>query len=139
VLQEIPQRYQLSRRPGGAQLPEGTVNVARPTMWGNPWKVVASGGLYLVEGPGQFFCPAEDYRPDAHVFAVRLYREWLDSGTGAPALLAAGPKPDLEQRRQRIVQELPTLVGRHVACWCPTELACHGGILLRRAKSLAAG
>lgn len=43
---EKPQRIQLSRKKGW-RLPEGAVNVARPTKWGNPFRVAtpASGNM----------------------------------------------------------------------------------------------
>lgn len=53
---EAPKRIQLSRAKGW-RLPAGAVNVARPTLWGNPFRVDGEGGQ------------AE---------AVRLYRAWVE-------------------------------------------------------------
>ena len=52
-----PERVQL-RRTKGWRMPPNTVKVARPTMWGNPFRI------------GDFGVP------DA-VAAVERYREWL--------------------------------------------------------------
>jgi hypothetical protein len=52
----MPKRVQLSRRKGYRK-PEGAINVARPTKWGNPFPVAAGG----------------------REWAVASYRRWLRS------------------------------------------------------------
>lgn len=56
-----PQRIQL-RRTKGWRMPANTISVARPSMWGNPYRV---GGT--IKATGRFV-------PDAAA-AVALYRE----------------------------------------------------------------
>lgn len=41
-MEQKPRRVQLSRRKGW-RMPENTVSVARPTKWGNPYKVGEDG------------------------------------------------------------------------------------------------
>jgi len=65
-----PQRVRLSRR-RGARLPEGTVVVARPSKWGNP---------FPIGGPDP-----DGGRIDSAVRAVRLFSDWL---TTRPDLVA---------------------------------------------------
>lgn len=100
-----PSRIQRRRTPGW-RMPQGAVYVGRPTRWGNPF-------------PAGYFGREQ---------AVRLYREWL---AGADHLGGA----DIPQRRQRILDGLPDLAGRDLACWCPPGVACHADVLL----DLAAG
>ena len=49
-----PKRIQL-RRSKGFRLPKNTVKVARPTKWGNPWRVGLDGDAqYVVEAYRRF-------------------------------------------------------------------------------------
>ena len=64
----MPQRIQLSRKKGWRK-PEGAVTVARPSRWGNPFKVGAPAPT-----------TGELVRDRAH--AVDLYRAWLPSQPG---------------------------------------------------------
>jgi hypothetical protein len=51
-----PQRIQLSRKKGWKK-PANTVVVARPSRWGNPWKVGADGdAAKCVERYSHFVC-----------------------------------------------------------------------------------
>jgi hypothetical protein len=95
-----PSRIQ-RRRAAGWRMPEGTVYVGRPTRWGNPF-------------PAGYFGREQ---------AVTLYREWL---AGADHL----GTDDADQRRRRILDSLPDLAGRDLACWCPPGQACHADVLL---------
>lgn len=95
-----PSRIQ-RRRTAGWRMPEGTVYVGRPTRWGNPF-------------PAGYFGREQ---------SVQLYREWL---AGADHLGTA----DAALRRRRILDGLPGLAGRDLACWCPPDQACHADVLL---------
>jgi hypothetical protein len=46
--------------------------------------------------------------------AVRLYRQWLPTSA--------------------IASQLPELTGHDLACWCPTDQACHADLLLELAN-----
>lgn len=101
-----PKRVQL-RRTKGWHKPAGTISVARPSRWGNPFRV---GGLYQVPGPsgrGAATARSPWRPPGAHVGvvadradAVRLYRLWLTAGDYVAD----------EAREQ--------LAGHDLACWC---------------------
>ncbi|MCZ2837169.1 DUF4326 domain-containing protein [Modestobacter sp. VKM Ac-2985] len=101
-----PRRIQLKRSKGWRK-PADAVVVARPSKWGNPYKV----GGYLVAGracgpitPAQ--C-VDAYR------ALFLFAAWGD------------------------LLDLGELVGRDLACWCPPDRPCHADVLLELANSEA--
>ena len=105
----VPRRIQLSRQKGW-RLPAGAVVVARPTRWGNPWKVGENGVTTRAE-------------------AVRLYREWW----------ARLPDVQPGQRLWLLNYHLRDLRGRDLACWCPLPTPgepdhCHGAVLIELAN-----
>jgi hypothetical protein len=102
----MPERIQL-RRTKGWRLPPNTINVARPTTWGNPFVV---GGINHKTG--------ERIADRAH--AVRLFEErWF-----SPTLLGTC-MADLAAEQLR---------GFNLACWCPLDQPCHADVLLRVAN-----
>lgn len=105
-----PQRIQLSRRKGWRK-PENTVVVARPSQWGNPWRV---GERALLEWP-------HDGRGEHKV------REFVITPELAVALY-----------RQAFVWDIPEaraeLAGKNLACWCPLSAPCHADVLLEWAN-----
>ena len=102
------ERIQLSRRKG-FRLPEGAVSVARPTRWGNPFRV----GDRL-SFPYDAFGPV--VRDRAH--AVEIFAAHARITSGYEGLV----------RRD--------LAGKDLACWCPLPAEgepdiCHAAVLLR--------
>lgn len=105
-------RIQRSRAKG-YRLPENAVFVGRPSRWGNPWRIKdAAAAAY----------------GDGRQMAVYAYREWL---RGNPDWNSG----DLQDRRQRILNDLPELRGRDLACFCPEGQACHADVLLELANA----
>jgi hypothetical protein len=122
----MPQRIQL-RRNKGWRKPEGAVVVARPSKWGNPFKVgtvinrVAMTYLRMSH--------VAEIRVSDRAEAVIAYQSWLD---GLP-LLAGGhdlapPPPTSTEIRE-------ALRGRDLACWCPLDQPCHADVLLEVANA----
>jgi hypothetical protein len=116
------------RRTKGWRLPEGAVVVARPTRWGNPFRVVHAGRRVEVRrstgtGHEEQLGSAESVA-DGRALAVALFEQALHAGE-----LAYGVA---DVRRE--------LAGRHLACWCPLEDAegkrvpCHADVLLEVAN-----
>ncbi len=95
----MPQRIRL-RRSKGWRKPEGAVVVARPSKWGNPWRV---GDPHPMTG-----------RTMSVADTVDLYRAALE-------------RRDLEFCTEGFEDELR---GRDLACWCPLDQPCHGDVLL---------
>src|SRR3979411_2918308 len=88
---ERPRRVQL-RHPRGWRMPANTVKVDRTTLFGNPFSVKEYG----------------------HDRAVTLHRAWL---TGEA--VGKGLSKELLQRRNAVLEALPALRGKNLACWCP--------------------
>jgi len=113
----MPERIQLSRRKGWRK-PAGTVTVARPSQWGNPFKVGSSVRVGVYEFSDDLH--RVDIRDRAH--AVEIYRRWL-AGRG-----------DIQE------QARVALAGRDLACWCPLvdsdgqPVPCHADVLLELAN-----
>ena len=103
----MPERIRL-RRAKYWRMPPNTVHVARPTIWGNPFKVGVHGDA------------AE---------CVALYRHaWL------MALAAAEAHPDHFTIPFGRAMYLGVLRGKALACWCPLDAPCHADVLLELAN-----
>ena len=126
-----PKRIQL-RRSRGWRLPPETVNVARPTKWGNPWRVGDVLGCDMDE--------SEDYRGSAAVItaelACALYRAALLSPPTSYVCHPDGRRTVITGLASGVtaVDVVRELRGRHLACWCPAERPCHADVLLEVAN-----
>jgi hypothetical protein len=124
-------RVQLSRKKGW-RMPPNTVSVARPTKFGNPV-------ICTPHGCKRKPCDCcEPFR-----CCVDVYREYVTSGIeGRPsctgslniALEAGAGYP----RRTALVDALPSLRGKNLACWCSLDKPCHADVLLELANMEAA-
>lgn len=124
-MSEEPVRLQLSRTKGFdlQALSVATnglpaVNVARPTVFGNPFTVQGAADAY------------DCRRPSAHSHAVRMFCEWLelpnDHETFRPMYVHEG----LQKQHADIHRRLPELRGKNLACFCRPDYACHADVLL---------
>lgn len=108
----MPERIQMSRqRPWRAEHPDAVI-VARPSKWGNPYRVgdeFAWMGAYPVLGIEE---------PLTREDAVDLFR----------AAIVHGHLPCTEDDVRR------ELAGRDLACWCPLDQPCHADVLLELAN-----
>jgi hypothetical protein len=102
-----PLRVQLSRKKGW-RLPENTVVVARPTKWGNPYRV----GATVHFGPS--WSGRDSIVQDAKE-AVRLFRRWVFN--------------------LRSATDISELRDKNLACWCPLDQPCHADVLLELANA----
>ena len=101
------------RRTKGWRLPENAVIVSRPSRFGNPCKV----GLMQEMG-----------YEDPHAAAADNFRTWLN-GSRFDA-----PTDAADLRRARILNSLPDLRGKDLACTCRPDQTCHADYLLDRAN-----
>ena len=106
-----PRRIQL-RRTAGWRLPDGAVHVARPGFWGNPFPSADRG------------------------LAARTFRVWLLGSCRTHEMLGIKPvRSNLLGLRSVMIQRLPSLRGRDLACWCPPGSPCHADVLLELANA----
>lgn len=121
-----PVRLQLSRKKGFdlQALSRETngleaVNVARPSKWGNPYRILnQSDAAEVVEKFRRLF----ENRPS------RLRHMVLSIANGRPGF---GEAALLDMKLS-----LPELRGKNLACWCSTEpgTPCHADVLLEIAN-----
>ena len=104
VLLNRPVRVVLSRRKGW-RMPDNTVKVSRPSMWGNPFVVTPDRSQQL---------------------AVNAYKQWLT----VPGITAG-----LEWDKCAILGNLESLRGKNLACWCKAGTPCHADVLLELANA----
>lgn len=112
-----PQRIQ-RKRTKGWRMPENTVNVTRPGLWGNP-----------------FVC-------DDPAVAVEAYRRHCQGGTQTfemgPGKLRfadnAHPNTLHWAWPEWARENLATLRGKNLACFCPLDKPCHADVLLELAN-----
>lgn len=101
----MPHRVQIQRRAGWV-LPPNTVWVARPSRYGNIFRIGAPNPT--PNGPSG---------PMSRAIAVALYRDWLTTMT--PANLGEWLEP---------------LRGHDLACYCALDQECHADVLLELAN-----
>src|ERR1700677_2858009 len=124
----VPQRLRLSRAKGFRlqQQHPGARNVARPSMFGNPFVVGTTT-------PTNWHEPfaAIPVRDRAH--AVQLLRDYLDwrraqCNQKAGWHSSIGPNFPWEAQIRRV------LTGRDLACWCAPGEPCHADLLIEIAN-----
>lgn len=108
-----PKRIQL-RRTKGWRKPDEVINVARPTKWGNPFRVAdcIENGF-------------ADTTEQARIVCVDAFRDWLSGDRWAD-----GSGSDADRRHAAYVAAIPELAGHDLACWCPLDQPCHADVLL---------
>lgn len=112
-----PRPVQLSRM-AGWRMPPNTVSVARPTVFGNPFR---PGGLIGMD------------------MAVSLHRTWLEAETAEELGHTGSAAKLLNDRRAEVMRRLPELRGKNLACWCPCPAPyqrdrCHRAVLMEMAN-----
>jgi hypothetical protein len=126
-----PQRRRLSRANGWTK-PAGAVVIARPTKWGNPWRVIPARDARFPWGEA-----ADVVHADGDRYAGRFERFTSSPGTGAPYWAVQMYKlhlADHPELRAAIVAELR---GRDLLCWCRPDQPCHADLLIDLANSAA--
>lgn len=117
-------RFQLSRRKG-YRMPEGGRSVARPSLWGNHYRVVACpwGGKCWQVVDGDRVLATRSSKAEASAEAVRLHRAELE---GIVAEAADGD----ENARGLLDWMREELAGRPLGCYCPLGAPCHVDVIL---------
>lgn len=111
----MPERMQL-RRTKGWRKPENSVVVARPSKWGNPYRI----DDYREDWPD---CTDEELRS----MAVSDFRGLVEGRWDHLENPAPPSYPSVDEIRAQ-------LAGRNLACWCPLGTPCHADVLLEVAN-----
>ena len=114
-----PRRIQRQRTKGW-RMPENTVYVGRPSVWGSP---------YVIHREGKVTWDVCHYRSVLATYTSRTGEEArADAVYRLRQLLARGLDP---WGKDRIRVEL---AGKNLACWCPLDQPCHADVLLEIAN-----
>ncbi len=114
----MPQRIQ-RKRIKGFKLPPGAVCISRPSIWGNPFTPAGC------RAAGFIGTDAEVHERCVEAFRVWLGPHWRENWDGEESRL----------RRQVILDRLPELKGKDLACFCKEGESCHGDLLLALANT----
>lgn len=118
-----PKRIQMSRRhPWRAANPDAVI-VARPSKWGNPFKVVRDDDdNWDVRYDGITFDYASS-KEDALELAVEIFA------------LEIAPTASIDGIDYPFYVDIEReLAGKDLACWCPLDQPCHADVLLELAN-----
>lgn len=118
----MPERIQMTRqKPWRAEFPDAVI-VARPTKWGNPFRIgdALTGGS-VADGD----------------HAVNLFTNWLTNHVDTEGRYIHGRTDyhGAEAANRPAIDEIrEELAGRDLACWCPLDQPCHADVLLEIAN-----
>lgn len=155
-----PQRIQMSRKRGWRK-PEGAIVVARPSVYGNPFRIDGSWIMWTAIAIG--------FRADKagrQAAAVALHRAWMTGGsirlreyapiegrefyTGGALEFSDGSVVSMPDHVAGIATfgasmyppptlperpDLEPLRGRDLCCWCKPDQPCHASTLLELANA----
>lgn len=115
------------KRSRGWKMPENTVYVGRPSLFGNPFDVRRWGRevairLFRNTATG-FWSPDEVPAGQSVEIAYQEHMEFLDQ------LTRAGYK-----QVDALYAIRSQLRGKNLACWCPLDQPCHADVLLELAN-----
>jgi hypothetical protein len=119
-----PRRVQ-RRRTAGWRKPENTVIVSRPSRFGSPFTLAMAYELgYARTGDTE----------QARAACAGAFKEWLRGNR------SMWQSEEGDRARQRILDGLPELRGKNLACYCPLPEPgqpdhCHAAVLLDLANS----
>lgn len=120
-LTDTPKRIRLQRSKGWRK-PAGTIVVARPSMWGNPFVVEQTApdrwAVFFAK-PG-FRFSIHSSAVAAQQTAVDLHRLWIEAKIDDPSGVTT--------------KALSALKGHDLACWCKEGTPCHADTLIELAN-----
>lgn len=116
----MPKRIQ-RKRTKGWRLPDNAVSITRPGRFGNP---------FTVQG-----CREWGYRgtdEEIRIRCIEAFSVWL-----GPFWRNNWDGEESTRRRQAILDALPELRGKDLACFCAEGIPCHGDVLIELANKSA--
>lgn len=113
----MPDRIQLSRAKGW-RMPPNTVKVDRSTKWGNPFTVkdLLDAGYNGGDESAAIYC-------------VNAFDNWLRGS------IQDWMGDESDRFRTAILNDLASLRGKNLACWCKPDAPCHADVLLEIANA----
>jgi len=126
----MPERIQ-QRRTRGWRKPANTVSVARPSRYGNPFRVGERAVINDATGTVVDNSKRQEVTVRDRAHAVSLYRDAIEGRTW----VSAPCYPFIPRRH-----EIEHLRGKNLMCFCPLEDAegnrvpCHADVLLELAN-----
>lgn len=145
-----PVRLQLSRKKGFnlQRLSRETnglecVNVARPSVFGNPCVCSRPFGCPHHPKFERWAWADDDGAIDPLRCCVDAYRHYLETGLAGKPTHTGRLQFALEAKRgyperSRLVDNIPRLQGKNLACWCGPDATCHADVLLELANPVNA-
>lgn len=106
------------KRTKGWKMPPDTVYVGRPGRFGNPFRVGQHGD-------------------DAGI-CTALFKRWINGDLSNDEILERWSRPWADwfiNMRQERKQDVASLRGKNLACWCPLDQPCHADVLLELANA----
>ncbi len=114
----MPVRIQ-RKRTKGWRMPPGAISVGRPGPFGNPFTIAG--------------CRDAGYKGDDSALAIRCV-EAFNAWAFTPLWRNNWDGPVSEAVRTKMLDRLPELRGKDLACWCRLDQPCHADILLKLAN-----
>lgn len=140
----MPERITLSRAKGW-RMPENTVKVDRRSIFGNPYQAGNPSLWWWPRGDGLTgweIVHQRSERPMTIDQACAYFSAWLYDQNALPnmpeSLSEHGRLKLFEamtDRRANILDRLPSLRGKNLACWCKPGQPCHADVLLELANA----
>lgn len=123
------------KRTKGWRMPDNSIYVGRPTMWGNPFKVV--GDTIYVFSRYRF-----THNLDPWIFhlmgdtekAAEIYHECVLNNSMVYAYCADMRDIDIVyiyDHFKQISQNLNKLKGKDLVCWCSLDKPCHADVIIK--------
>jgi hypothetical protein len=123
-------------------MPENTISVARPTKFGNPYRVgdtqmrfPSIDGSQQWEHEGRLHKASGQRHEYYHSEGVWIKGVWVDRVTWHD-VRDATVQECVDLFRADYASRLPLaqLAGKNLACWCPLDQPCHADVLLELAN-----
>ena len=105
----MAERIRLSRAKGW-RMPDNTIKVDRTGPWGNPFVVSRDG---------------------TRAECVDLYTKLM---AGYVAISVSATVEAQKAARRHVIDNLNSIRGKNLACWCSHDGPCHGDVLLKLAN-----
>jgi Domain of unknown function (DUF4326) len=114
------------QRTKGWKMPPNTVNVGRPSKYGNPFWIINEEGSPWITDARDKSMPVCNFDA-AELLGIPEGQGlcWSEARKGVVALF----------RQQCCDRGFSELRGKNIACWCPLDQPCHGDVILELANT----